>query len=51
MRARLATALTPIAAIARRTGARALDIVYPPVCISCRRAASSHFGLCPDCWT
>ncbi len=50
MRASLASALTPIAAIARRAGERALDIVYPPVCIACRRATESHFGLCPECW-
>lgn len=30
---------------------RALDLVYPPVCIACRRATSGHFGLCPACWT
>lgn len=47
----LAPALAPIAAAARRFGARALDIVYPPVCIACRRATAGHFALCPECWT
>lgn len=49
--ASLKFALAPLAAIARRAGARALDVVYPPVCIACRRATAGHFGLCPDCWT
>jgi len=43
--------LAPLFASARRVGERALDIVFPPVCIACRRATESHFGLCPDCWT
>jgi len=44
-------ALAPLFASARKAGERALDIVYPPVCIACRRATESHFGLCPECWT
>lgn len=43
--------LDPLAKAARKAAARALDVVYPPVCIACRRATESHFGLCPDCWT
>ncbi|HEY8064510.1 MAG TPA: ComF family protein [Methylosinus sp.] len=31
-------------------GARLLDIVYPPVCLVCRRAVASHGALCPRCW-
>lgn len=49
--ARFRPALRPLAAAARRAGARALDIIYPPVCIACRRATESHFALCPECWT
>ena len=43
--------LAPLLVSARKAGERALDIVYPPVCMACRRATESHFGLCPDCWT
>jgi len=31
-------------------GARLLDIVYPPVCLVCRRAVASHGAVCPRCW-
>lgn len=48
---RLRPVLEPLAAAARKAGAHALDLVYPPVCMACRRATSAHFGLCPDCWT
>ncbi|MCB1543585.1 MAG: ComF family protein [Rhodoblastus sp.] len=48
---RLRPAFEPLMHVARKAAARALDIVYPPVCIACRRAASGHFGLCADCWT
>lgn len=48
---RLRPTLAPLASAARKAGERALDILYPPVCIACRRATESHFGLCPDCWT
>ncbi len=40
----------PLATAARKVAAHALDVVYPPVCIACRRATESHFGLCPECW-
>jgi ComF family protein len=36
---------------ARGVGARLLDIVYPPVCLVCRKAVASHDALCPDCWS
>lgn len=52
MRAGLANPL--LASAAGKAGAfaaRALDLVYPPVCIACRRATSGHFGLCPSRWT
>ncbi|MDE2362538.1 MAG: ComF family protein [Hyphomicrobiales bacterium] len=48
---RLTDALGPFAAAARRVAAGALDLVYPPVCIACRRAVAGHFALCPACWT
>lgn len=34
----------------RRAGVLALDLLYPPACLSCRRAIAAHGGLCPDCW-
>lgn len=37
-------------ALQRFTSA-ALDLVYPPVCMSCRAATGSHAALCPRCWT
>jgi ComF family protein len=33
-----------------RVGALALDLLYPPSCLSCRCAMAVHGGLCPDCW-
>lgn len=35
----------------RATGARLLDIVFPPVCLVCRRAVAAHGALCPACWS
>ena len=48
---RLAASLAPVAAFARGAGQRALDLVYPPVCMACRRATAAHFALCAECWT
>jgi ComF family protein len=48
---RLSPAFAPFAAAARLAGAFALDLVYPPVCLACRRATAAHFALCPECWT
>ncbi len=48
---RLQPILSPLALRAKDFGRRALDIVYPPVCIACRRATAGHFALCPTCWT
>jgi ComF family protein len=42
--------LRAAAARLRGIGARALDIVYPPVCLVCREAVASHGALCPACW-
>jgi len=37
--------------LARRAGAAALDILFPPCCLSCRRAVADHHALCPACWS
>lgn len=34
----------------RRLGALALDIIYPPSCLSCRSATAQHGVLCGTCW-
>jgi ComF family protein len=34
----------------RRLGEAALDLVFPPVCLACRRANAGHGALCPACW-
>src|SRR5436305_6001890 len=31
-------------------GNRALDIIYPPACLACRKATAAHHALCPACW-
>ncbi len=28
----------------------ALQVIYPPQCISCGALVASDFGLCPECW-
>ena len=43
-------ALPSIGETARRFGAAALDLVFPPVCIGCRKATQAHDALCPTCW-
>ncbi len=35
---------------ARHLGRAALDVVFPPACISCRAAIEAHGALCPACW-
>jgi ComF family protein len=42
--------LPALGARAKRVGAAALDLLYPPVCLACRRAIGAHGGLCPECW-
>jgi ComF family protein len=39
-----------MAAAVRWFGRTALDIVFPPACISCRQAIEAHGALCPTCW-
>jgi ComF family protein len=34
----------------KKAGALALDLLYPPACLACRRAISNHGGLCAQCW-
>lgn len=29
----------------------ALDVLYPPVCLACRKATAAHEALCPPCWS
>ncbi len=36
--------------LARAAGKAALDLVYPPSCLSCRAAVSAPGTLCPACW-
>jgi hypothetical protein len=35
----------------RRLGAAALDLVFPPTCLACRKATAGHDALCPACWS
>ncbi len=37
--------------LARACGKAALDVVFPPSCLACRRAVAEHGGLCPECWS
>jgi ComF family protein len=34
----------------RRWATTAVDLVFPPVCVACRRAVETHGALCPACW-
>jgi ComF family protein len=34
----------------RWLGAAALDLVFPPCCLACRKATAQHGALCPACW-
>ena len=43
-------ALKPGLLALKKAGGVALDLLYPPVCLACRRAIGSHGALCPDCW-
>ncbi len=37
--------------MAQNLAKSALDLFYPPSCMSCRGAVSAPHTLCPDCWT
>jgi hypothetical protein len=39
-----------VAAALRGAVALAADLLFPPVCISCRKRAGAHGLLCGDCW-
>lgn len=39
-----------IGALAGRGANALLDIVYPPSCLSCKRAVAEHGALCAECW-
>lgn len=45
--AALAHAARPLLATAHHI----LDLVYPPSCLCCRAATSTHKALCPKCWS
>lgn len=36
--------------VGRRAGRVALDLVFPPSCLACRRAVAATDALCPACW-
>ena len=38
------------AVFASRLAGAALDILYPPTCLSCRAATDAHGALCSRCW-
>jgi ComF family protein len=42
--------LARLAATLATVGNRALNILYPPACLACRKATAAHHALCPDCW-
>jgi len=44
--ASLAAALSAFGGAARA----ALDVIYPPTCLACRRAVDGGEALCPPCW-
>jgi predicted amidophosphoribosyltransferase len=31
--------------------ARAMDLLFPPSCLSCRQATEAHGSLCASCWS
>jgi ComF family protein len=37
--------------LTRRCGGAALDLLFPPSCLNCRKAVAEHGGLCPECWS
>ena len=47
---RLAEAAAALRSGAERLGAGVLDILFPPVCIACRRTVGRAAGLCGPCW-
>ncbi|MEO8757419.1 MAG: ComF family protein [Devosia sp.] len=41
---------TGVAGALRRLGGVALDLLYPPVCLSCDKPVATADALCPDCF-
>ncbi len=41
---------TALAQMSRRLGRRAVDFVFPPLCLACRAAVAAPYSLCADCW-
>jgi ComF family protein len=39
-----------VAPIFVRAASALLDLVYPPSCLSCRKAVAQHGALCAECW-
>ena len=37
--------------LARDCGAWLADVVFPPVCLSCRTGVAAHHALCAKCWS
>src|SRR5436305_10511978 len=42
--------LAQFAAASAAAANRALDLVYPPACLACRKATAAHHALCSECW-
>jgi len=36
--------------VARRSAVRALNLIFPPLCVSCRARVGEAHALCPACW-
>jgi ComF family protein len=39
-----------VAAALHAIGTHALDVIYPPACLACRKGTAAHHALCPECW-
>ena len=39
-----------LAPLSRRMGRAALDLLFPPLCMMCRKPVGEPGALCPDCW-
>src|SRR4030095_14292116 len=40
----------PLAGLARQGGIRALNFLFPPLCVSCRARVGEAHALCAACW-
>jgi ComF family protein len=41
---------SPLHSVACRLGRSALDLLFPPLCTSCRIPVSEPYSLCAECW-